>query len=150
MSFLKGETHHTIDSGVMTFSNHGCNKNYNYGDEYSTLTESTVDLTSNQIPDDFDCSAIPYSPVQERHLRQILSAGDITLREIKAGEEILVSYMLGAIERATFLFAKLFLLDQVNYVTFADPTEWTDEVGRLRDQCNGQAVGEVSKYESEV
>jgi hypothetical protein len=75
----------------MTFSNHGCNQSYNYGDEYSLLTEATIDLSTEKIPDGYDCTAIPYSPLQERHLRQILSAGDVTLREIKAGEEILVS-----------------------------------------------------------
>lgn len=77
----------------MTFSNHGCNRSYNYGDEYSILTEGTIDLTGS-VPKDHDCTAIPYSPVQERHLRQMLSAGDIALREIKAGEEILVSSTL--------------------------------------------------------
>ena len=66
-------------------------KSYNYGDEYSLLNEATADLDTGKIPDGYDCAAIPYSPLQERHLRQILSAGDVTLREIKAGEEILVS-----------------------------------------------------------
>lgn len=88
---LQGETHHTIDSGIMTFSNHGCDRSYNYGDEYSSVTESTVDLTDKKIPDGLDCSAIAYSPVQERHLRQIMSAGDVVLRDVRAGDEILVS-----------------------------------------------------------
>jgi len=109
----------------MTFSNHGCSGLYNYGDEYSPITESSVDLTMYKIPEDHKCTAIPYSPVQERHLRQIMSAGDIALREIEAGEEILV-----------------------NYVTFADPEEWIDKVKRLRDQCEGKAVGEVEEYEA--
>ncbi|KAL3804429.1 hypothetical protein HJC23_011357 [Cyclotella cryptica] len=124
---LMGETHHTIDSGLMTFSNHGCNGSYNYGDEFHELTEGTMDLSLEEIPEDHDCTAKPYSPIQERHLRQILSAGDVALREIKAGEEILV-----------------------NYVMFANPDEWADEVRRLRDQCAGSAVGEVSEYESRV
>ena len=75
----------------MTFSNHGCNRSYNYGDEYSSVTESTVDLADNKIPDGLDCTAIAYSPVQERHLRQIMSAGDVILKDIRAGDEILVS-----------------------------------------------------------
>ena len=36
---------------------------------------------------------------------------------------------------------------KVNYVTFADPNEWMDEIGKLKDQCNGEGVGEVSEYE---
>ena len=111
----------------MTFSNHGCNGSYNYGDEFLTLTEGTMDLSSEEIPPDHDCTAIPYSPIQERHLRQMLSSGDVALREIKAGEEILV-----------------------NYVTYANPEEWTEEIKKLRDQCAGGAVGEVSEYESGV
>ena len=111
----------------MTFSNHGCNGSYNYADEFHALTEGTIDLSSEEIPDDHDCTTIPYSPIQERHLRQMLSSGDVALREIKAGEEILV-----------------------NYVSFANPDEWTEEVKRLRDQCAGNAIGEVSEYESRV
>ena len=34
-----------------------------------------------------------HSPVFERHLRQILAMGDYTLRDIKAGEEILCNYL---------------------------------------------------------
>ena len=36
---------------------------------------------------------------------------------------------------------------KVNYVTFADPNEWMDEISKLKDQCNGEGVGEVSEYE---
>ena len=78
----------------MTFSNHGCDRSYNYGDEYSSVTESTVDLSDNKIPDGLDCTAIAYSPLQERHLRQIMSAGDVILKDIRAGDEILVSIIV--------------------------------------------------------
>ena len=78
----------------MTFSNHGCNRSYNYGSEYNNLTESTVDLSRNEVPEDHECIAYPYSPVQERHLRQMLSAGDVALRKIMVVEEILVRIIL--------------------------------------------------------
>jgi hypothetical protein len=52
-------------------------------------------------------------------------AGDYTLRDIKAGEEILT-----------------------NYVSFVDPSEWKQEILILRSQCAGEEVGEITDYES--
>ena len=131
----------------MTFSNHGCDRSYNYGDEYSSVTESTVDLTDNKIPDGLDCTAIAYSPLQERHLRQIMSAGDVILKDIRAGDEILVSIIVPKFRTSPILDFSTNSFQKVNYVTFADPNEWIDDISRLKDQCNGKGVGEVSEYE---
>ena len=123
-SQLLGETHWTIDSSILLFSNHGCNCTYNYGIEsLSPLSEDTVSL--EYMPDEFDGSeASPYSPFQERHLRAYSGLGDYTLHEIKQGEEILT-----------------------NYLSFVDPSEWEEEVEILRSQCHGKEAGEVSDYE---
>ena len=51
--------------------------------------------------------------------------GDYTLRDIKAGEEILT-----------------------NYIAFVDPSEWRQEILTLRSQCAGEKVGEITDYES--
>jgi hypothetical protein len=51
--------------------------------------------------------------------------GDYTLRGVKKGEEILC-----------------------NYLSFVDPSEWSEEVLHLRSQCSGEEVGEISDYES--
>lgn len=92
-STLMGGEHYTIGSGVDIFCNHGCNGTYNYEDSYYEFTEMNVDLDTapqgmlNQI-------LAVYSPVVERHARQILSIGDdISLRDIKKGEEILCNYL---------------------------------------------------------
>lgn len=78
-----------------------------------------------QIDDIEGSEASSYSPFQERHLREFLGTGDYTLREIKKGEEILS-----------------------NYLSFVDPSEWTEEVLILRSQCRFDEVGEVLDYES--
>lgn len=64
------------------------------------MTELNVDEIDDDPPD------AVFSPVRERHIRQYLSVGDYTLREIKEGEEILC-----------------------NYVDFIDdPDDWEDEL----------------------
>jgi hypothetical protein len=63
--------------------------------------------------------------IHHRHLREYIGSGDYTLREIKRGGEILS-----------------------NYLSFVDPSEWSEEVLILRSQCSGEEVGEISDYES--
>lgn len=101
---LLGKKHFTIDAGITTFCNHGCNGTYNYGEDGVKVTEMNVDL--NHVPEGLLTKAKSvYSPVTERHLRQILG-GDYTLRDIKKGEEILCNYLA--------------------YV--GDPEDWKEEV----------------------
>ncbi|KAL7517141.1 hypothetical protein ACHAWX_002089 [Stephanocyclus meneghinianus] len=123
-SQLLGETHWTVDSSMLLFSNHGCNGTFNYGTESIMLSELSVDI--NEIPEGLDGSkAVAYSPFQERHLRSYSGTGDYTLRDIKAGEEILT-----------------------NYIAFVDPSDWRQEILILRSQCAGEKVGEITDYES--
>jgi len=76
----------------MSFCNHGCNGTYSLGTRELGFTEMNVDL--NHMPEDLEETAdAVYSPMYERHLRQRLSLGDITLRDIRQGEEILCDYL---------------------------------------------------------
>jgi len=119
-----GKKHFTIDSSITTFCNHGCNGTTNYGDKDKVdLTETNADL--NNPHEDVLTKAVVYSPVMERHLRQHLSIGDYTLRDIKKDEEILCDYL-------TFV---------------GDPDDWKEEVKDLQDMCAGELSGDVSEYE---
>ena len=113
---LQGEKHYTVDSGIPTFCNHGCNGTYNYADyhrkyngeyyeeeEGEDYTEMNVDL--DHVPEDLlNKASSVFSPVFERHLRQISAVGGDTSRDIRRGEEILCNYLsCELIRRALFL-----------------------------------------------
>ncbi|KAL9187988.1 hypothetical protein ACHAXT_006366 [Thalassiosira profunda] len=105
--------------------NHGCNGTYNYGDDDVDLsTEWAVDL-DNAPMDLMNRVPVAYSPVYERHLRQLMSIGDVTLRDITQGEEILCNYLLFV----------------------GDPDDWKEEVVSLRGQCAGKTKGHITQYE---
>jgi hypothetical protein len=112
-----------VDSGIMTFVNHGCNKTYNVGEE-----SSVDELTANDdvFPDDLSgnshAQTSTYNPVVDRHLR---NEADQSIRDIKAGEEILDNYL-------AFIGAEDY---------------WAGDVQGLRDLCSG-AVGLVTEYEN--
>jgi SET domain-containing protein len=78
-----------VDSGIMTFVNHGCNKSYNSGTE-SFVDELTADV--DVFPDDLsgDSHIQTYNPFVDRHLRYEVEQ---SIRDIKAGEEILTNYL---------------------------------------------------------
>ena len=93
------------------FCNHGCNGTYNYGNYYDVVDDVKVtELNVDQIYPDTTEEQLEtvYSPIRERHIRQDLTVGDYTLREIKTGEEILCNY--------------------VNFIE--DPDEWDEEVAK--------------------
>jgi hypothetical protein len=125
VSLVLGLPHWSVDSNIAFFMNHGCNQTYNFGDEYSSTTEINADST--RVPPDYDTSAEIYCPVIERNLRAYRSGPEHTLRDIKAGEEILA-----------------------NYLAFvADDEGWENDVLSIRSQCAGEALGEISEYEIE-
>mmetsp|Transcript_42960 Transcript_42960/g.90246 ORF Transcript_42960/g.90246 Transcript_42960/m.90246 type:complete len:925 (+) Transcript_42960:227-3001(+) len=125
---LLGEKHVTVDSGILSFCNHGCNGTFSYGEEESLgFTEMNVDL--DHAPEALlNKISIVYSPVFERHLRQILAVGDYTLRDIHQGEEITCDYL--------------------SFV--GDPVEWEEDVTGLRAQCLGETRGDIQEYEFET
>ena len=84
--------HYIVDSGILTFVNHGCEGSFNVGGTNSNWTEMTVNA-DHPPPKEFTETAPFYNPVLERHFRQIVSSGDYSLRDIKAGEEITNTYL---------------------------------------------------------
>mmetsp|Transcript_49692 Transcript_49692/g.75024 ORF Transcript_49692/g.75024 Transcript_49692/m.75024 type:complete len:102 (-) Transcript_49692:89-394(-) len=68
----------------------------------------------------------PYNLVVARHLPHNQNSGDVALRDIKAGEEILN-----------------------NYLDFTSSEKhWKADVLDLRNQCLGKGVGSITDYES--
>jgi len=124
---LLGKRHVTVDSGIMNFCNHGCNSTYSYGDEnQQELGFNEMNVNLDHAPEALLNKALQvYSPVFERHLRQVLSLGDYTLRNIRKGEEILCDYL--------------------SFV--GDPEEWEEDVTSLRGQCSGETMGQIQEYE---
>ena len=112
-----------VDSGVMTFVNHGCNKTYNIGQE-SLVDEVTanVDVFPDDLSGNSHVRTSTYNPVVDRHLR---NEADQSIRDIKAGEEILDNYL-------AFIGAEEY---------------WAGGVQDLRNLCSG-AVGLVTEYEN--
>uniref|UniRef100_A0A7S4SHD5 SET domain-containing protein n=1 Tax=Ditylum brightwellii TaxID=49249 RepID=A0A7S4SHD5_9STRA len=121
-SNLYGETSVVVDSTILTFVNHGCNGTYNAATVTSTVTEMTTGV------DEFDEAFFmndPYNLVVARHLPHNQNSGDVALRDIKAGEEILN-----------------------NYLDFStDEENWKDYVRNLRNQCLGKVVGSITNVE---
>lgn len=113
----------------MTFANHGCNGKYNIGEDTGELTEATADLDNMPFSLYMDREGENvYNPVSDRHLRMTISGKEKTIRDIAAGEEVLD-----------------------NYLAFSGhPSDWKDDVQMLRDQCNGEDVGDVTKYETDT
>ena len=94
-----GEVYFVVESNILLFMNHGCNGTYNYGSDFSgddswkPITEMDAVSLTKDCADDYLYYAPAYSPVFERHLRQSSKSGDVTLRDIKKGEEILTDYL---------------------------------------------------------
>lgn len=66
-----------------------------------------------------------FNPVVDRHLRY---QADHSLRDIKAGEEVLDNYLA--------------------FVGIAE--DWKNDVQQMRKVCAGQEVGEVTSYETDA
>ena len=120
-----GETEAFVDSSIVTFVNHGCNGTYNIGDE-TDHDEFTADIRSPPVDlmgHKSHTGSSVFDPVIDRHL---FHSGDVSLRDIDAGEEILD-----------------------NYLNFIGGQEaWEEDVTDLRKQCSGEVTPDsVSEYE---
>lgn len=126
VSSLLGTQHWSIDSNILVFVNHGCNQTYNYATGWgNNITEISANPTC--IPPAYDNDAESYSPVIERHLRAYISGPfDHTLRDIKAEDELLANYL--------------------EFIAYEG--SWKEDVFSLRRQCEGESIGEISKYEN--
>ena len=116
---LQGEQEVFVDSGALTFVNHGCSGTYNIGQE-TEFDESTVSL--EVLPVDVSGkTSSKFSPMIDRHLfHKPVQA----LHDIKAGDEILDNYL----------------------AFISDAESWKQDVTDLRDLCAG-AAGDVTNYE---
>jgi len=87
-----GQPQYTVDSGLMTFVNHGCNGTFNCGLE-TNFTEVSIDLDNPPtIITEYDRMAA-YDPIEERRIsmHQITTlTHDVTLQ---AGDELFDNYM---------------------------------------------------------
>ncbi len=92
---MQGEVNFVVESCILLFMNHGCNGTYNFVvDDWKPFTEMDVEsFFTKDLGMNFINKAPPFSPVYERHLVQLCKVGDVTTREIKAGEEILTDYL---------------------------------------------------------
>jgi hypothetical protein len=91
----QGEVHFVVESCILLFMNHGCNGTLNYGDEDNKpFNEMNVEsLFTKDLGMEYVSKTPPFSPVIERHLGQQAMYGDVTLRDIKRGEEVLTDYL---------------------------------------------------------
>jgi hypothetical protein len=113
-----------VMSHILTFLNHGCNGTANIGDnEFTEVTEFTVDLESGVIPDFLKTKVdTPYLPHFDRdEVKQQTMCQ--TSRLIRAGEE---------------------LLD--NYLSFGGDVFFREMVETLRNECSG-SLGIVEQYQ---
>lgn len=130
MFFISKEDGSTagVDSGVMTFANHGCKGTYNIGHP-SAVNEmqylSGRGFSSLGIKDRDEV----FSPFWDRHFPDLYT-DSTPRREIQAGEELLDNYLA---------------LDG-SY----DGSRLADHVEELSLMCSGQLVGLVTEYEEET
>ena len=120
------ETSYTIDNGILQFLNHGCNGTNNI-QQYNT-TEYTADPTTMhaELLESYDESTI-YNPFVSRSNLNLANCGDLTNKDIKAGAELLDTYL-----------------------AYYTSNTWTRGINDLRAQCSAQAVGSVGYYEKNV
>ncbi len=95
---LQGEINLVVESNILLFMNHGCNGRFNYAwasdDPLLQFTEMNVGSLLTKDLDSLFKVGAAFNPVYERHLWQMSKSGDVTLRDIKDGEEILTNYLL--------------------------------------------------------
>ena len=121
MIWPKGAEEYFVDSGIMTFVNHGCNGTFNTGNlDPDGMTEQNFDT----FPD-IQLVKKLYNPFADRRRRSLETSYDFALRDIKAGEEI-----------------------SSNYLYFSE-SKFEEEGMTLRRMCNGEEVGDITKFEEE-
>jgi hypothetical protein len=117
----QGEVEYVVDSGILTFVNHGCNGTFNTGIK-SEVNEFNANL-DEAIPKEYSFrDSGVYDPAQDRigHVNQWIS---INFKEIKAGNEVLD-----------------------NYLSFGGATEYKINTVELRQECSG-VLGLVEQHQ---
>ena len=131
----KAQNEFYVDSGIMTFVNHGCNGTNNIAgpDEMSlvdgdlpTVNEETADISEGGGREFLRISPA-FDPARERHLRHSAVGADCAVRDIRAGEELFQNYLYFV----------------------SEPCEWSHYITDLRAQCRGESVGTIVAAEED-
>ncbi len=121
-----GKAGYLVDTGILTFINHGCNGTGVMGEGKPLITtEMTADL--ERMPaelENYGTETHVYNPFIDRNNMRIITAGDKTLYDIKAGSE---------------------LVD--NYLRYLHEGNWKSGVLDYRAQCIASGKGVVTGYE---
>ena len=119
---------YSVDPGIFTFVNHGCNGTFVFGylGQHVTVTEMEVD--PGHYPEELYPSTLEgYEDniFYRRNEMAIVNSVDVALRDIKAGEEI-----------------------KDNYLTYYSAENWEKGVRLLQRQCSTHVAGPVTDYET--
>ena len=124
----KGSESYYVDSGLQTFVNHGCNGSFNVAGLPSKanqeLTEQNAQESDQYLFKKEELDWNIFDPHRLRHLHHYSSSFDYALQDINAGDEILADYL-----------------------DFSEGADWWAEVQELRNICNGEGVGYITKKE---
>lgn len=120
-----GDVGYSVEPSILTFTNHGCNGTYNQGLPMP-VTEMNASLTEMPtILDESYAETYFYDPFTDRSLMLHMHVNEHTLRDLKAGDE---------------------LLD--NYLSYLSVDNWSQGLADYRAQCALQGVGEITRYQS--
>jgi SET domain len=117
-----GEPSFHVDNSLLQFINHGCNGTNNL--QFYNVTEVTADPTKMAAEVNITFESTIYNPYVSRSHINLQNGGDRTNRDIKAGEELLDTYL------------SYYSLDT-----------WERGIIELREQCYAQRLGSVRAYE---
>ena len=118
-----GMTSSSVDPGILTFINHGCNGTNIMG--LTSVTEMTAD--PNKMAEELFHNPVEstvYSPFVDRNHWVYLNAHDFTTRDVVAGDE---------------------LTD--NYLAYIREDKWATALADYKAQCVSQTKGAVTSYE---
>lgn len=128
---FQAEYEYYVDSGILTFVNHGCNGTNNIGEEdtmHFTEDIDLIDLLKLKSPPSSHIRRSTLDLVIDRHLPSFAVGYDESSRDIKAGEELLQNYMY-------FMSCS---------------KHWKLPVLDLQAQCRGEVLGQVRQDEIEA
>jgi hypothetical protein len=126
-SIWQGDEVVGVETGMTTFMNHGCNGTYNNGLSL-TKTEATLQFGDGPAAAGYGSREGRYDPFSAREFPYFrCHTSCFTLRNIRAGEELLT-----------------------NYLVFggSDPGQlWEDTLAEGKAMCSGSELGLVQFYE---
>ena len=94
-SRVHGAPEHRVDSGIMTFVNHGCGGTANLGEEGvdDAVSEHTADATAMPKKHGKSSYESIHQVAIDRHLDQFMTGPDWSMRDIAKGEELTNNYL---------------------------------------------------------